>query len=462
MPENNKQHLCTARPPKSLLKFGSLTGALFVAATCLFSNPVYAKWTRFEFVIQNNSNSPATVEFKSQNCLQPEFLKEFIGKEFQLQPQDSRTFPIARRTDGACSGHEAVFSGRVTVKDKSYEWRTFRICCDGRMRPDVLRQSEPSVFIQTKNQGGQFVWQIVDYSPERSAAEKADLLKRYAPMIWLAKGEAYGPSSVDWAFPYLSRVPREGRWWLYPKQELKSPSDNSLPLFKGQGVNATAYGFWRRKTGGSVDLVYFTFYPYNRGKEKFNTVFGNHVGDWENVVVRLDGNLQPVAVFLSAHAGGQRIEWPDITKQETHPIVYAAKGSHGYYAKPGDHVYKETAVGDLVDYTSAGSAWQTWNQLATFDFDGQQSLDGNSWPRWMDTDYVVGKTERPGNNDPASGAIFRWGTGPNGCGGALKVYPTCRLVSGPTGPIDKTERWEGAAHCFPEKRMQTVWREMCN
>ena len=36
-----------------------------------------------------------------------------------------------------------------------------------------------------------------------------------------------------------------------------------------------------------ADLVYFFYYPYNRGKEVLFTIWGNHVGDWEHITVRL-------------------------------------------------------------------------------------------------------------------------------------------------------------------------------
>lgn len=35
-----------------------------------------------------------------------------------------------------------------------------------------------------------------------------------------------------------------------------------------------------------VDLIYFSFFPYNLGKVALGSVYGNHVGDWEHVTVR--------------------------------------------------------------------------------------------------------------------------------------------------------------------------------
>ncbi|HEY4115434.1 MAG TPA: hypothetical protein VGM17_15365, partial [Rhizomicrobium sp.] len=48
----------------------------------------------------------------------------------------------------------------------------------------------------------------------------------------------------------------------------------------------------------------------------------------------------------------------------THPIVYSAVGSHGIWASPGAHIYEYAAGDTLVDHTSQGAPWQTWNAIA--------------------------------------------------------------------------------------------------
>ena len=52
-------------------------------------------------------------------------------------------------------------------------------------------------------------------------------------------------------------------------------------------AGAPVYAFYAEKGEGVVDLVYFFWYPYNRGKEVLDTIWGNHVGDWEHITVRL-------------------------------------------------------------------------------------------------------------------------------------------------------------------------------
>jgi hypothetical protein len=294
-----------------------------------------------------------------------------------------------------------------------------------------------------------------------SKSEKLEKLLAYAPRVWLAEGEEYFPCSIEWAFQYLYRYRNDdGRYWLNTKQNLSSPSDDSLPLFAGNLSSAPIYAFWVPKSGGYFDLIYFMYYGYNRGKKVLDTIWGNHVSDWEHITVRLNSNLQPQSVKLSQHSDSEEVIWSDIIKLNTHPVVYSAWGSHGLYKESGDHIYNYLVyIGGLseraTDSCSEGTVWDTWNQVEAYDF-GTKEFIGNvfktqspenelkrppsvkTWPSWMSTDYTA-----PGLNpaDPASGPIFRWGNPKDGCTGE-SVIGECRLNWGPTGPIDKGDCWD--------------------
>ena len=286
-------------------------------------------------------------------------------------------------------------------------------------------------------------------SPARAndASSQLELLTTYAPRVWLAPGEEYFPASVDWAAPYLERYRHDdGQYWIRTRQGLDSPSDDSLPLFAGHLDSAPAYAFWVDK-GEAVDLVYFFYYPYNRGKSILNTIWGNHVGDWEHITVRLTrqrdtGAWTPSQAYISAHDFGGAYPWEEITKQGTHPVVYSAKGSHGLWKDPGNHTYKDLGLlGDLVDHCGQGTAWDTWERLAAFDFGTKTGLSDTPWPAWMEDDFKL-----PGQGDPAdplSGPIYRWGNTKEGCGAEV-VSGECRLNNGPTGPISKGV-WDDAS-----------------
>jgi hypothetical protein len=88
------------------------------------------------------------------------------------------------------------------------------------------------------------------------------------------------------------------------------------------------------KSPRDVDVFYFYFYSYDRGAnitqvlEPINGIFdldderrklhfGDHVGDWENNMIRFrDG--KPVGIYYSQHTTGQAFDWSsnDFSKED--------------------------------------------------------------------------------------------------------------------------------------------------
>lgn len=285
-------------------------------------------------------------------------------------------------------------------------------------------------------------------TPNATDDEKVVYLKTYAPQVWLYNQETFMPSSVDWAFPHLERFKiSDGNYWLKTKKTLSSPSDASLPLFTGNLESAAVYSFWVQYEGKDyVDLVYFFYYPYNRGKHieiLGNTVVGNHVSDWEHITVRLmmeNGKFTPSQIYLAQHSGGETLNWGDIGKTgDGHPIVYSANGSHASYPDAGHHVYKKISIIiELADDTDQGTAWQTWNRLETYDYEAKKGIGSSTWPAWMSDNF-----SDPGTGDPSipgSGPIYRWGNPKDGCD--IPFTDECILNDGPTGPVSKTSVWD--------------------
>jgi len=156
--------------------------------------------------------------------------------------------------------------------------------------------------------------EVLNYPLEKpNDADKIKYLTTYAPRVWLPKDADYMPSSVEFAFTYMERfLNSDGNYWIKTKQELSSPSDDTLPLFKGNLNSAPVYAFWIEKSDGIVDLVYYFFFPYNRGKDVLGKTWGNHVGDWEHITIRLkpiDQKLHPTRVYASAHNFGEQYVW---------------------------------------------------------------------------------------------------------------------------------------------------------
>jgi hypothetical protein len=293
----------------------------------------------------------------------------------------------------------------------------------------------------------------IDFGDE----EKYTLLETYAPRVWLHSDEIYMPSSVEWAFPNLKRhVNPDGNYWLNTNDPLPEPSD-ILPFFHGNLNSAPVYAYFVKKQipvgefeVEVVDLIYFLYYPYNRGKEVVSTIWGNHVGDWEHITVRLAWQyeemlwaVEPSKIYVAAHDLGATFDWgsSEIQKVGTHPVVFSAWGSHGLWVNPGDHEYDSILSTPLIDFCNAGAAWDTWENMVAFDYydpagNNGVGLLGSQWPTWMLDDFsnpCCDTITNPGcDADPAIGAIYRWGNTEVGC-----LSGACRLENGPTGPVSK-------------------------
>jgi len=102
--------------------------------------------------------------------------------------------------------------------------------------------------------------------------------------------------------------------------------------------------------GGAELLViqYWFFYFYNH-------FWNTHEADWELVNVFLttdkDGEYEPRAVACSTHMEARWREWGQVScapaypgeEQQTHPLIYVARGSHANYFGPSDVGYASWA-----------------------------------------------------------------------------------------------------------------------
>lgn len=86
-------------------------------------------------------------------------------------------------------------------------------------------------------------------------------------------------------------------------------------------------------------LQYHFFYAFNDWRLAANG-FNHHEGDWEMVAIYLK-NYEPHSVLLSQHGAGKMERWADMIKAQdkdgretTHPVIYAALGSHANYSRP--------------------------------------------------------------------------------------------------------------------------------
>jgi len=106
------------------------------------------------------------------------------------------------------------------------------------------------------------------------------------------------------------------------------------PVYYGRVVR------WQDVEGNDwKSLQYHFFYAFNDWRLAANGI-NHHEGDWEMVAVYLK-NDKPYSLLLSQHGTGAIELWKDVRcvkdkdgKETTHPLIYAALGSHANYSRP--------------------------------------------------------------------------------------------------------------------------------
>jgi hypothetical protein len=224
----------------------------------------------------------------------------------------------------------------------------------------------------------------------RAADAGSELANRYAPVVRLVEqakpcghGEAFVPTNVSLVLGN-------------PDVVLRGPWDRSN-LFKiaptgadlGRGLwgyhldfpgNAftpgCAYDEWSHRLNrgrapvtyariatdsahrGKLALQYWFFYVFNNFNDK-------HEGDWEMIQLDFDASTaaraltrKPALVGYSQHEGAESAHWGDSKLDvvgKTHPVVYAALGSHANYFTSALHLGRSAAQGVGCDDTSGPS-----------------------------------------------------------------------------------------------------------
>lgn len=252
------------------------------------------------------------------------------------------------------------------------------------------------------------------------APTRNELIQTFAPHVHLHPADVYRPANVDW---YLARVRlrfhhdncadhglidtgKVTQQVLVAQKHEENGSlcrhdDNKLvtstasesfflevadhETYKGAPRSEwKTYVVWRpRLTGGLVDIEYWLFYAFNDGFLGFN-----HESDWEHVRVTIEPKAAKlVEVKLSAHKGGTILKAGDASLQldGTHPVSYAAKGTHANYPRPGTYEIEGTSGVAKDEAKAASDVWKTETALVEV---GTRAAPKNGqvfvkyWGRW--------------------------------------------------------------------------------
>ncbi|CAD6582351.1 MAG: Vacuolar protein sorting-associated protein 62 [Cyphobasidiales sp. Tagirdzhanova-0007] len=286
---------------------------------------------------------------------------------------------------------------------------------------------------------------------KRSDPVLPDFILRYAPFLYLSRTEQWWPTDVTTFFlntspqinfvPY-PEVPSFANLSAIPYQAYLTADDdvqdNPAWLYNIAGQpNATAYSaapvtiIQVPKANNTVDAFFFFFYAFNEGKEILDvSSFGNHLGDWEHVMVRFH-NGSPTYIFLSQHSNGVAYPYSALLPTNGRATVYIAEGDHAHYAFPGVHVYSDV----LTDVTDAGYGWDPLQNYRAYTLD----MTNNTW---IPNEAVgVGLTASEQDNDGGNWLFYEGGWGdeqyPNNDPRQLCIFSKCRYGSGPNGPYYK-------------------------
>ncbi len=278
----------------------------------------------------------------------------------------------------------------------------------------------------------------------------AQLAERYSPIVVLKdqtapcdnRGEAYRPVNVGVVLGrddvvlrgpggYAKRAPTAGqldgkdiRYYLdFPGDPLRPGCSYERwfdRISKGKPTTVYAHVVTEPGKPGRLALQYWLYYVYNDWNNK-------HEGDWEmlQLVFAADSasealDRQPIEVGFSQHSGAQRSAWndPRLQRQGTHPLVYAAAGSHAQFF--------------------ASALWFGYSAEAGVGCD-----DTRGPSREVEPKVVLLPDRRPPADSP-----FAW-LGFGGLWGQRLRSPN----GGPTGPNAKRQ-WD-----MPTTWAQTTWRD---
>jgi hypothetical protein len=194
-------------------------------------------------------------------------------------------------------------------------------------------------------------------------------LDRITDLPWLG-------GTKDWIeYPGPVMRPKQQRLSLLDALDDDNPYNSSQEYFIQTGGGP----------GQTTSLQYWLYYTDDyQPVRHVHAKAGFHEGDFESLGVLLSRDTQrPVYLWAARHnAEGQRFTWnePALVLQDTHPVVWAARGSHATYESCGRKRRPRLGVfiDDLVDCPSprlrplrfdpshtplvdlAGSPWACW------------------------------------------------------------------------------------------------------
>lgn len=266
--------------------------------------------------------------------------------------------------------HVAIELGDIVPMDGegwNFEWGTYFDVVEFERVVDLPPGSEVTYVAPTPTQQSELsvLWQRQNMSALEIAVEYTirplstqELIEKYAPYLRMHPNDPFVPMSIDLALAHATEIRDHGGSGaaldgplttnVLGSSEWRDRADAYIDFPGSPSVDSVAYytaniqsaadaspTFYVQlvTTPGGMKVIQYWFYYFTNF---FGPTFGfnSHEGDWEMIQVILDANETPYAVAFAQHGDGSSREWNDIERMDTHPIVYAARGSHASYMGP--------------------------------------------------------------------------------------------------------------------------------
>ena len=193
----------------------------------------------------------------------------------------------------------------------------------------------------------------------------------------------------------------------------------------------------------SLALEYWWFYFYNDFTNR-------HQADWEGitVILREDATSEwpvPIGAAYFNHNDGRWRLWEHLQRagtEETHPVVYVARGSHASYFAPVKHGHKPS-VRFFIHLDSLGVHMSHRISMEQPDWVPDARLKGDNISKvYPDPKVIPSKVEAPASADEIDSKTWNewWWLFYGGTWGARAFLPLAGS-SGVDGPMFQGDKW---------------------
>jgi len=168
-----------------------------------------------------------------------------------------------------------------------------------------------------------------------------ELLRRYSPTVLLSADDPSLPADIAWVRRRTGldvEGPRLlGVIWA------RSGFDHDTRRGRADPKGWTMYGHAYPRADGGMNLQFWLYHPFNA-----TPVFlFDHESDWEHVTVELDAAGTPRTLALARHADnapGVRVPWAQVPREDDHPFVLSARGTHASYLHASEAPFWENVT----------------------------------------------------------------------------------------------------------------------